>query len=65
MIGSENYTMSLYEIINNFYTRDEVEEWFKDYELTDYLTEEQIEVVSHGTWSKDKLAKKIVEHFLM
>ena len=65
MIGSENYTMSLYEIINNFYTRDEVEEWFKDYELTDYLTEEQIEVVSHGTWSKDKLAKKIVDHFLM
>ena len=65
MIGSENYTMSLYEIINNFFTREEVEEWFKNYELSDYLTEEQIEVVSHGTWSKDKLAKKIVDHFLM
>ena len=65
MIGSENYTMSLYEIINNFFTREEVEEWFKNYELSDYLTDEQIEVVSHGTWSKDKLAKKIVDHFLM
>ena len=65
MIGSENYTMSLYEIINNFYTRQEVEEWFKNYELADYLTEDQIEVVNRGTWSKDKLAKKIVDHFLM
>ena len=38
---TENYTMTLYEIINNFYTRSEVEGWFKDYELTDYLTTEQ------------------------
>ena len=58
--------MTLYEIINNFYTRAEVESWFKDYELSDYLTEEQIQVVTeNGLWSKDKLASKIVDHYLM
>ena len=63
---TENYTMTLYEIINNFYTREEVEAWFKDYELSDYLTEEQIETLTNnGLWSKDKLAKKIVDHYLM
>ena len=60
-----NYTMTLYEIINNFYTRSEVEGWFKDYQLTDYLTSEQIQTITeNGLWSKDKLAKKIVDHFL-
>ena len=63
---TNNYTMTLYEIINNFFTREEVEGWFKDYELTDYLTAEQIETITeNGLWSKDKLAKKIVDHFLM
>lgn len=63
---TENYTMTLYEIINNFYTRPEVESWFKDYQLSDYLTEDQIDVITeNGVWSKDKLAKKIVDHYLM
>ena len=60
-----NYTMTLYEIINNFYTREEVEGWFKDYDLSDYLTTEQIQTITNnGLWTKDKLAKKIVDHFL-
>ena len=63
---TENYTMTLYEIINNFYTRTEVEAWFKDYELSDYLTLEQIQTIEEtGIWSKDRLAKKIVDHYLM
>ena len=61
----QNYTMNLYEIINNFYTREEVEEWFKDYELEDFLTEEQIAVITEsGLWDKNKLASKIVDHYL-
>lgn len=61
----QNYTMNLYEIINNFYTRSEVEEWFKDYELEDFLTQEQINVITEsGLWNKDKLASKIVDHYL-
>lgn len=48
------------------YTREQVEGFFKDYELSDYLTTEQINVVNEsGIWSKDKLAKKIVNHYYM
>ena len=59
------YTFELRRLFD-FYTRATVESWFKDYELTDYLTEDEIEVITdRGTWSKDKLAKKIVDHYLM
>lgn len=48
------------------FTRAEVEGFFKDYQLTDYLTPSQIEVINEtGVWSKDKLAKKIVDHYYM
>lgn len=48
------------------YTRPVVESWFKDYELTDYLTENQISVVEEaGLWNKSKLAKKIVDHYFI
>lgn len=48
------------------FTRAEVEGIFKDYQLTDYLTPSQIEVINEtGVWSKDKLAKKIVDHYYM
>ena len=61
----QNYTMTLYEIINNFYTRAEVESWFKDYQLSDFLTDDQIDVITEaGIWDKDKLATKIVDHYL-
>lgn len=51
---------------NPLFTRSQVEGFFKDYELTDYLTTEQIAVITEtGLWSKDKLAKKIVDHYYM
>lgn len=66
------YTMELRELFTPIkfnpplFTREQVENFFKDYELTDYLTSEQIEVITeNGTWSKDKLAKKIVDHYFM
>ncbi len=66
MIGQSGYTITLYEIINNFFSRSDVENWFKDYELSDYLTEAQIQSIENaGIWSKDKLARKIVDHYLM
>ena len=59
------YTISVRNIIN-MVGRETVESWFKDYELTDYLTPNQIQkITEHGVWSKDKLAKKIVDHFFM
>lgn len=46
--------------------RDNVEQLFKSYELTDYLSPKQIESINNlGIWSKDKLAKKIVDHYYM
>ena len=59
------YTFELRRLFD-FYTRETVEGWFKDYNLSDYLTDDEIQVISdRGTWSKDKLAKKIVDHYLM
>ena len=66
------YTMELRELFTPIvfnpplYTRDEVEGFFKDYELSDYLTNDQIEIINRaGIWSKDRLAKKIVDHFYL
>lgn len=66
------YTMELNEIFTTskfvpaLYSRNDVEGWFKDYELSDYLTSEQIQIITNnGVWSKDKLAKKIVDHYYM
>ena len=66
------YTMELRELFTPIkfnpplYTREEVESFFKDYEISDYLTPEQIDVVeNNGLWSKDKLARKIVDHYYM
>ena len=59
------YTFELRRLFD-FYTRETVESWFKDYELTDYLTQDEIDVINErGTWTKDKLAKKIVDHYYM
>ncbi|MBR4003561.1 MAG: hypothetical protein IKI95_05875 [Clostridia bacterium] len=66
------YTMELRQLFDStyftpqLYTRSDIEGWFKDYELTDYLTQEEIDVINtRGVWSKDKLAKKIVDHYYM
>ena len=66
------YTMELRELFTPIkynpplYTKEQVEGFFKDYELTDFLTEEQISVINEsGIWNKDKLAKMIVNHYYM
>ncbi len=66
------YTFELRELFEPIkfnppiYSRSQVEDFFKDYELSDYLTQEQIDVInSAGIWSKDKLARKIVDHYYM
>lgn len=60
-----SYTTQLRNVIN-IYSREEVESWFKDYRLEDYLLPDQLETLEHSNlWSKDKLAKKIVDHYFM
>lgn len=59
------YTMQL-RTVCEIYGRDEVENWFKSYNLKDYLTEKQIQTIKNNNlWNKDKLAKKIVNHYFM
>ena len=66
------YTFELRELFEPIkfnpplYSRSQVEDMFKDYELSDYLTQEQIDVINKaGIWNKDKLARKIVDHYYM
>ena len=59
------YTVELREIVEIF-SREEVEGYFMDYKLEDYLTDQEIAVINErGTWSKEKLARKIVDHYYM
>ena len=55
--------MTLQEICD-LLTREEVESWFTNYNLNDYLTDEQISLITTaGVWNKEKLARKIVDHY--
>ena len=59
------YTFDLRELISTF-GEDEVKSWFMNYELTDFLTPEEVAVItSRGTWSKEQLANRIVNHFML
>lgn len=59
------YTVELRKLCE-LYGREEIENWFKDYKIEDYLTPVQIEQIEKfGVWSKDKLARKIVDHYYM
>ncbi len=59
------YTVELRTIIDNK-GEAEVLSWFTNYELTDYLTQDEINVImERGTWNKEKLAHKILDHYYM
>lgn len=59
------YTIQLRSVIE-LCGEDEVKSWFSDYELSDYLTPEEIAVINErGTWSKEKLAQMIIDHYYM
>lgn len=59
------YTVELRWVIKA-YGLDVVKSWFTDWELSDYLTKEEIDVINaRGTFSKDKLASLIVDEYYM
>lgn len=59
------YTMELREIISTL-GEDEVKSWFMDYNLSDYLSQDEINVIEQkGVWSKEQLADRIITHFKM
>jgi len=59
------YTIELRNVIAMF-GENTVKSWFSDYELSDYLTDDEIAVIAErGVWSKEKLAQAILDHYYM
>ena len=59
------YTIELRKVCD-LYTREVVESWFKDYNLSYYLKPDEIALIEEaGLWSKDRLSTKIVDHYFM
>lgn len=59
------YSISLRELVETF-GEEEVKSWFMNYDLNDYLTGDEIATINkRGTWTKDKLAEKIIDHYYM
>lgn len=55
--------MEIRELISTF-GEDEIKSYFMDYNLSDYLTPEEIQVINdRGVWSKEQLAQRIIEHY--
>ena len=61
------YTTNFKNLVDGgFVPREEIEEIFKSYNMLDYLTPEEIDVINtRGTWTPSKLAKKIVDHYYL
>lgn len=59
------YTTNFKTLIDmGIVSRQDIEDIFQDYSLSDYLTPDEIEVITtRGTWTKNKLARKIVDHY--
>ena len=52
--------------VEKYVGHDELVKWFSDYNLSDFLTSEEIKVINdRGTWNKTKLAEKIIRHFYL
>lgn len=59
------YTIELRNVIQLF-GENTVKGWFKDWELSDYLTDDEIAVIEErGVFDKDKLAQAIIDHYFM
>lgn len=59
------YTLELRELVA-VEGREEIKNWFKDYDLKDYLTTSQInDITNRGVWTKDKLAELIIDEYYL
>lgn len=59
------YTYQLRNVIM-FTSLNEVKSWLTDYDLADYLTSDQLAVVTEaGLFDKEKLADRIINHYYM
>lgn len=62
-----SYTTNYYEMTSfQGYSKEEILNFFKQYNLNDYLLPSQIETIEEaGMWSPDKLANKIYDTYFM
>lgn len=59
------YSIELRKICDTL-GEDEVRSWFMDYDLSNYLTFDEIKIIEdRGTWNKQRLAQKIIDHYYM
>lgn len=59
------YTTTIRNLIN-IYGKEEIIKWFSDYNLNDFLTKEETEIITNrGTWTQEKLANLCIDHYLM
>lgn len=59
------FTFTMRELVETF-GEDVVKSWFTGYDLADYLTPEEITTIqARNTWSKERLAQKIINHYYM
>lgn len=59
------YTIKLKDIFN-YIDRQDVEKWFSSYNLEDYLLPSQLDILNrYNLFTKEKLAKKIIDHYFM
>lgn len=60
-----SYSMQL-RTVCDYYGRDEVETWFKSFNLKEYLTEDQLTILEAANiFDPNKLAQMIVDHYYM
>ena len=67
VLKMSKYTTNFYSLLNmGIYTRSDLKAWFMDYELSEFLTQEEIKVIeTRGTWSKERLADKIIDEYYL
>ncbi|MBO5809256.1 MAG: hypothetical protein J6R32_00335 [Bacteroidales bacterium] len=59
-----SYTLSLREL-EAVEGRENLITWFTDYEVSDYLSNEQTAVIAKRGWTKEKLAEHIIDSYYM
>ena len=60
-----DYTITL-KRISEVYSKNEVLSWFQDYNLFDYLTADEVQLIYDcEIWSKEKLANMIYDHYYL
>lgn len=59
-----SYTIQLRQLIDT-YGQETAISWFTDYNISDYLNEEQVTAINESGWTKERLASEILDNYYM